>query len=288
MKLSGSTKIVRLIGYPVEHSKSPLMHNAAFQSLGLDFVYLLFSVKLSHLKEAIMGLRASNVVGANVTIPYKEEVMKYLDEITPEAKFIGAVNTIHNREGKLIGYNTDGQGFITSLLTDGKVKLEGQKVFLIGAGGAGKAVAVKLAERGIERLVITDKIVKRAETLVGRLRENIPDCPVYTIFPDDKEFAKTLLESTLLVNATPVGMKEGDPCVVDPEYLHKDLFIYDVIYNRETPLIEAAKKRGLKALGGIGMLIHQGAASFEIWTGQKAPIEVMRNRILEELSNASR
>jgi len=264
------------------------MHNAAFQSLGLDFVYLLFSVKLSHLKEAIMGLKALNVVGANVTIPYKEEVMKYLDEITPEAKFIGAVNTIHNREGKLIGYNTDGQGFITSLLTDGKVKLESQKVFLIGAGGAGKAVAVKLAERGVERLVITDKIVKRAETLVGRLRENIPDCPVYTIFPDDKEFAKTLLGSTLLVNATPVGMKEGDPCVVDPEYLHKDLFIYDVIYNRETPLIEAAKKRGLKALGGIGMLIHQGAASFEIWTGQKAPIEVMRNRILEELSNASR
>jgi len=288
MKPSSSTKIVRLIGYPVEHSKSPLMHNAAFQFLGLDFVYLLFSVKPSHLKEAIMGLRASNVVGANVTIPYKEEVMKYLDEITPEAKFIGAVNTIHNREGKLIGYNTDGQGFITSLLTDGKVKLEGQKVFLLGAGGAGKAVAVKLAERGVERLVITDKIVKRTETLVGKLRENIPDCPVYAIFPDDKEFAKTLLGSTLLVNATPVGMNEGDPCVVDPEYLHKDLFIYDVIYNRETPLIEAAKKRGLKALGGIGMLIHQGAASFEIWTGQKAPIEVMRNKILEELSNASR
>ncbi|MBA7509720.1 Shikimate dehydrogenase (NADP(+)) [subsurface metagenome] len=283
MKPSGSTKIVRLIGYPVEHSKSPLMHNAAFQSLGLDFVYLLFSVKPSHLKEAIMGLKASNVVGANVTIPYKEEVMKYLDEITPEAKFIGAVNTIHNREGKLIGYNTDGQGFITSLLTDGKVKLEGQKVFLIGAGGAGKAVAVKLAERGVERLVITDKIVKRTETLVGKLRENIPDCPVYALFPDDKEFAKTLLGSTLLVNATSMGMKKGDPCVVDPGYLHKDLFIYDVVYNRETPLIEAAKKRGLKALGGIGMLIHQGAASFEIWTGQKAPIEVMRNKILEEL-----
>jgi len=283
MKPSGSTKIVKLIGYPVEHSRSPLMHNAAFQSLGLDFVYLLFSVKPPNLKEAVTGLRASNVVGANVTIPYKEEVMKYLDEITPEAKFIGAVNTIHNREGKLIGYNTDGQGFITSLLTDGKVKLEGQKVFLIGAGGAGKAVAVKLAERGVERLVITDKIVERAETLVGRLRENIPDCPVYALFPDDKEFAKTLLGSTLLVNATSMGMKKGDPCVVDPEYLHKDLFIYDVVYNRETPLIEAAKKRGLKALGGIGMLIHQGAASFEIWTGQKAPIEVMRNKILEEL-----
>ena len=288
MKPSGSTKIVRLIGYPVEHSKSPFMHNAAFQYMGLDFVYHLFSVKPSDLEEAITSLRAPNVVGANVTIPYKEEVMKYLDEITPEAKFIGAVNTIHNREGKLIGYNTDGQGFITSLLTDGKVKLEGQKVFLIGAGGAGKAVAVKLAERGVERLVITDKMVERAKTLVGKLRENIPDCPVDTIFPDDKEFAKTLLGSTLLVNATPVGMNEGDPCVVDPEYLHKDLFIYDVIYNRETPLIAAAKKRGLKALGGIGMLIHQGAASFEIWTGQKAPIEVMKNRILEEMSNASR
>lgn len=282
MKPSGFTKIVGLIGYPVEHSKSPVMHNAAFEFLGLDFIYLLFSVSRPYLKEAVMGFRALNIVGANVTIPYKEEVMKYLDEITPEAKFIGAVNTIHNQDGKLIGYNTDGQGFITSLLTDGRVKLEGQKVLLIGAGGAGKAVAVKLAERGVERLVITDKIVERAEALVGRLRENIPDCPVYAIPPGDKEFAKTVLESTLLINATPVGMKEGDPPIIDPEYLHKDLFIYDVIYNRETPLIEAARKRGLRTLGGMGMLIHQGAASFEIWTGQKAPIEVMRNKILEE------
>ena len=282
MKLSGSTKIVGLIGYPVEHSKSPVMHNAAFDSLGLDFMYLLFSVRPPYLKEAVMGLRALNIVGANITIPYKEEVMKYLDDITAEAKLIGAVNTIHIQDGKLIGYNTDGQGFITSLLTDGRVKLEGQKVLLIGAGGAGKAVAVKLAERGVERLVITDKIEEKAKALVGRLQENIPDCPVYAMPPGDKEFAKTVLESTLLINATPVGMKEGDPPIIDPEYLHKALFVYDVIYNRETPLIEAAKKRGLRTLDGMGMLIHQGAASFEIWTGQKAPIEVMRNRILEE------
>ncbi|MDH5661786.1 MAG: shikimate dehydrogenase, partial [Elusimicrobiota bacterium] len=233
-------------------------------------------------KEAVTGLRASNVAGANVTIPYKEEVMKYLDEITSEAKFIGAVNTIHNREGKLIGYNTDGQGFITSLLVDGKIKLEGQKVFMMGAGGAGKAIAVKLAERGVERLVITDKIVERAESLVGKLRENIPDCAVYAVAMSSKEFVETVSESTLLVNATPVGMNEGDPCLIDPNYLHKDLFIYDVVYNRETPLIAEAKKRGIKALGGIGMLLHQGAASFEIWTGQKAPIEVMKNKILEE------
>jgi len=282
VKLSGSTKIVGLIGYPVEHSKSPVMHNAAFDSLGLDFMYLLFSVRPPYLKEAVMGLRALNIVGANITIPYKEEVMKYLDDITAEAKLIGAVNTIHNQDGKLIGYNTDGQGFITSLLTDGRVKLEGQKVLLIGAGGAGKAVAVKLAERGVERLVITDKIEEKAKALVGRLQENIPDCPVYAMPPGDKEFAKTVLESTLLINATPVGMKEGDPPIIDPEYLHKALFVYDVIYNRETPLIEAAKKRGLRTLDGMGMLIHQGAASFEIWTGQKAPIEVMRNRILQE------
>jgi len=283
MKPSGATKIVRLIGYPVEHSKSPLMHNAAFQSLGLDFVYVLLSVKGPDLKEAVTDLRAANVAGANVTIPYKEEVIKYLDEITPEAMFIDAVNTIHNRKGKLIGYNTDGQGFITSLLTDGKVRLEGQRVFLIGAGGAGKAIAVKLAERGVERLVITDKIGEKAESLVSRLQENIPDCPVYAVAMTGREFAKDISESTLLINATPVGMNEGDPCVIDPDYLHKDLFIYDVVYNRETPLIVEAKKRGIKALSGIGMLIHQGAASFEIWTGHKAPIEVMKNKILEEL-----
>ncbi len=285
MKRSGSTKIVKLIGYPVEHSKSPLMHNAAFQSLGLDFVYVLFAVRAPDLKEAITGLRASDVAGANVTIPYKEEVMRYLDEIASEAELIGAVNTIRNREGKLIGYNTDGQGFITSLLVDGKIKLEGQKVFMMGAGGAGKAIAVKLAERGIERLVVTDKIGERTEALVGKLRENIPDCAVYAVAVNSKEFAQTLSESTLLVNATPVGMKEGDPCVLDPDYLHKDLFIYDVVYNRETPLIAEAKKRGIKALDGIGMLLHQGAASFEIWTGKKAPIEVMKNKILEEMGS---
>ncbi len=288
MKLSGFTKIVGLIGYPVEHSKSPIMHNAAFEFLGLDFIYLLFSVRPHYLKDAVSGLKALNVKGANVTIPYKEEVMGYLDEITPEAKFIGAINTIHNREGKLIGHNTDGQGFVTSLLADGKVKLEGQKVLLVGAGGAGKAVAVKLAERGVERLAITDKIAEKVETLVEKLRENIPDCPVYAVAAGDKEFEKAVFESTLLINATPVGMKERDPCVIDPHYLHKGLFVYDVIYNRDTPLIEAARKRGLKALGGMGMLVYQGAASFEIWTGQKAPIEVMRNKILDELSNPSR
>jgi shikimate dehydrogenase len=282
MKPYGSTKIVGLIGYPVEHSKSPMMHNAAFQFLGLDFMYLLFSVKPTYLKDAVMGLRALNMVGANVTIPYKEEVMKYLDEITPEAELIGAVNTIHNQEGKLIGYNTDGQGFLTSLLVDGRVELEGQRVLLIGAGGAGKAIAVKLAERGVERLIITDKIVEKAEALVERLQQNIPDCPVYVISPEDKEFATAVLEGTLLINATPIGMKEGDPCVIAPDYLHKGLFVYDVIYNRETPLIQKAKKKGLKTLDGMGMLIHQGAMAFEIWTGQKAPIEVMRNRILEQ------
>jgi len=281
MKLSGSTKIVGLIGYPVEHSRSPLMHNAAFESLGLDFVYLLFSVRPGYLKEAMMGLKALDIAGANVTIPYKEEVMKYLDEITGEAKFIGAVNTIHNKEGKLIGYNTDGQGFITSLLSEGRVKLESQKVFLIGAGGAGKAIAVKLVERAVERLVIIDKVEEKAKALVKRLRENVPDCPVYASPHVGKEFAKTIGESTLLINATPVGMNEGDPCVIDPNCLHKDLLVYDVVYNRETPLIGEAKKRGLRVLGGIGMLIYQGAASFEIWTGRKAPVEVMRDRLIQ-------
>jgi len=281
MKPSGSTKIVGLIGYPVEHSRSPLMHNAAFESLGLDFVYLLFSVRPGYLKEAVMGLRALDIAGANVTIPYKEEVMKYLDEISSEAKFIGAVNTIHNKEGKLIGYNTDGQGFITSLLDEGRVKLESQKVFLIGAGGAGKAIAVKLVERAVERLVIIDKVEEKAKALVKILRENVPDCPVYTSPNVGEEFAKTVRESNLLINATPVGMNEGDPCVIDPNFLHKDLLIYDVVYNRETPLVEEAKKRGLRVVGGIGMLIYQGAASFEIWTGRKAPVEIMRDRLIQ-------
>ena len=281
MKPSSSTKIVGLIGYPVEHSRSPLMHNAAFESLGLDFVYLLFSVRPGYLKEAVMGLRALDIAGANVTIPYKEEVMKYLDEISSEAKFIGAVNTIHNKEGKLIGYNTDGQGFITSLLDEGRVKLESQKVFLIGAGGAGKAIAVKLVERAVERLVIIDKVEEKAKALVKILRENVPDCPVYTSPNVGEEFAKTVRESTLLINATPVGMNEGDPCVIDPNFLHKGLLVYDVVYNRETPLIEEAKKRGLRVLGGIGMLIYQGAASFEIWTGRKAPVEIMRDRLIQ-------
>ncbi len=279
MLISGKTKIVGIFGYPIEHTLSPLMHNAAFKKLNLDYVYLPFSVEPAELKKAVESLRSLNIIGVNITIPYKEKVMKYLDEIDKDACLIGAVNTIHNINGLLKGYNTDGEGFISSLVNEARLNLDGKKVLLIGAGGVGKAIAIKLAEKGVERIVITDKIIEKARKLVKHVVHTISDCCVYSLDFNETKVAREISEADILINATPVGMHKNDPYVVNPKLVRKNLFVYDVIYNRNTELLNSAKKIGAKNLGGLGMLLYQGAISFEIWTGKKAPIDTMRKAI---------
>jgi shikimate dehydrogenase len=283
MVITGKTKITGILGWPVEHSLSPLMQNAAFKKLNLDYVYIPFAVRPDELKNAVENIRALGMIGVNVTIPHKEKVMDHLDEVSKDAELIGAVNTIYNKDGLLKGYNTDGDGFISSLTINGKVKLADKKILLIGAGGAGKAIAVKLAQKNIKRIVITDQLIKKARKLNQHIVTNISNKCSYVVDFNTKKIAEEIAEADILINATPVGMHANSPSLIDHKLLRKDLFVYDVVYNRRTELLQAAQKIGAKHLNGLGMLVYQGALSFGIWTGKKAPVETMRKAIAGKL-----
>ncbi|MEW6095330.1 MAG: shikimate dehydrogenase [bacterium] len=281
MNINALTKIVGLIGYPIDYTLSPTMHNAAFKELNLNFVYLPFKVKLENLKLAINGLFALNIVGANVTIPHKEEVMKYLDDFSQEAGMIGAVNTICVQEGRLIGDNTDGKGFVTSLIEEMNIEPCGKKIFILGAGGAARAIGFSLAKLGVKRITFTDKELVKAESLLSDIKHHFYELWLDTVGLEDEEFGDYVKECDILINATPCGMHENDPLLINPDWLFPNQIVYDIIYNPpKTPLLKIAKEKGCKTQNGISMLVHQGALSFELWTGKKAPIEVMRQAII--------
>lgn len=275
--ITGKTRICGIFGYPIEHSLSPLMHNAAFKALRLDYVYVAVKVAPEDLAAALKAIRAMNLIGVNITIPHKETVIPLLDELSPEAKAIGAVNTIVNCGGRLVGDNTDGRGFIKSLTEENRVKLPGKKVLLLGAGGAGRSIGVSLLKNNIKTLYLHDVATPRSASLAVDLRSITTRNKVMQI--DQAGLQRAVKEADILINATPVGMKTSDPCVVDPRWLHQKLFIYDIIYNCETALLKAAKQRKIKCAHGLGMLLNQGALSFELWTGKKAPLAVMKEAL---------
>jgi len=284
-KINGKTKIVGVFGYPVEHSLSPLFHNAAFAALGLNFVYLPFSVKPKQLKKAVEAIRALNMIGVNVTIPHKEKVLSYLDEISSQAKVIATVNTIHNRESKLIGYNTDADGFIESLRRQGGFNPKDKNVLLLGAGGAAYAVSFALIKAGIKKLVLANRTYTKGKILLEHLKRAFKDSCQFSLIEFHKRNSPSIMsEIALLVNTTSIGMHPGDPLLINPKILPENIFIYDVVYNRKTALLKLAEKKNLAFLGGLDMLIYQGALSFEIWTGQKAPIEIMKEALKKKLS----
>lgn len=282
MKITGKTKIVGIFGYPIEHTFSPLMHNAAFSALGLDYCYIPFEVRPEDLKSAVESIRALNIKGVNITVPHKEAVIKYLDELSKEAKLIGAVNTIENKNGKLIGHNTDGRGFIKSLLEDAKTKVKGKKVLLLGAGGAGKGVAVSCALEGASEIIIANRTIKKAEELAKYLKRNFKKTKFLSIPLERHKISNAIVKTDILINSTSVGLKGKGLLPVSQKELHKNLVVYDLIYNPQiTPLLKVARMAGLKkAVNGIGMLIHQGALAFQIWTGKKPPVDVMKRAIL--------
>jgi len=279
MHISSKTKVYGVIGYPIGHSRSPAMHNAAFRKLGLDAVYLAFEVKPKDLKKAINGIRSLGVSGINVTIPHKEKVIASLDSISREARLIGAVNTVVNKNGTLSGFNTDCFGFIKSLKEDLKLDPRKKNIFIVGAGGAAKAVAFALAINGAKRVVITDKLDDKALDLACEV-ELKTGCECMALKTNSEGIRDMILNSQLLVNASSCGMKSKDPVVVSPDFLHKDLHLFDLVYNRETRLVGIAKQKGLKAVGGLNMLLYQGAKALELWTGKKAPIKVMKKALL--------
>lgn len=283
MKIDARTKIVGLIGYPIAHTLSPVMHNAAFRELGLNFAYLPFEVSPEELGSAIKGMVSLGIVGLNVTIPHKEGVKEYLDELSDEAEMIGAVNAIHKTDEGLRGDNTDGRGFLRSLMESG-IDLVDKRIFLLGAGGAARACAFMLANSRVYRIILTDKAIIKAGSLVKDLTARF-QIPAEVVSLDDERTKNYIRGSDLFINATPVGMNKDDELLIDPDWLHKDMVVYDLIYNpRETVLLRAVKEKGARAISGMEMLLYQGALSFELWTGRKAPIEVMRQALEEELN----
>lgn len=286
MNISGKTKTVGLIGDPVSHSVSPQMHNAAFKKLDLDYCYIAMQVDKNDLKKALDGIRAENFAGVNVTVPHKEAVIPLLDEVTKLPRLIGAVNTIKNEGGKLIGYNTDGAGFIESLKEDAKVDPKGKKVVLIGAGGGAKAVAIMLAESGTKSLSITDIAADKASALSSYVKSHF-EIEADFVPHESKDLRSKIQKCDILINATPVGMHPNEdkcPLSEDTE-IPKGILVCDLIYNPpETKFLKKAKGSGAKILNGIGMLVRQGALAFEIFTEKEAPVEVMRSAVLKSLN----
>jgi shikimate dehydrogenase len=271
-----STHIYGLIGYPLEHSLSPAMHNAAFRSLNIDAEYRLFPLKESGLKGFFAKLKKNSIFGLNVTIPYKEKVIPFMDKVSAQARLIGAVNTIKPGEGTLEGFNTDGAGFIEHLKVDLKFLPAGKDISVIGAGGAARAVCVYLSQERPRSISVYDADEVKAQALVNHLRNNFSGVE----FRHAGSPRELLIEDAgLLVNATPVGMKEEDPCLVDGKSIHKDLLVYDLIYNPgQTKLLRLAAQRGAMVSNGLG------ASAFELWTGVKAPVEVMHSALIEAMS----
>jgi len=266
-----------LIGYPIKKSLSPAMHNAAFKKLKIEAVYCLYEAPADSISKAIKTLKFLGVNGANVTIPHKQACMRYLDSISKEAKLIGAVNTIVSKGRRLIGHNTDGIGFLKAVKNDLGFTPKGKRIFLLGAGGAARAVATSLCLKGAAAIYIVDKIKTQANSLKRALKKNFPKCEVKVV---DLQAKALLKEVDLLVNATPIGMNAKDALLVNPAILKRGAKVYDLVYSpARTKLVKAALKRGLKASGGLSMLLYQGVAAFELWTNKRAPVPVMRRAL---------
>jgi shikimate dehydrogenase len=284
LPISGKTKIVGLIGWPTGHSVSPAMHNAAFAVLGLDWRYIPLPVSLDRpaaTGEAVRGLRALGLAGANVTVPHKQAVMPHLDALTPAAAAIGAVNTIVvTEEGRLLGDNTDAPGFIADLRDHG-VEPRGHRCLVLGAGGSSRAVVYGLADAGAARITIANRTIPRAEDLAAAFQPSFVACQLDSCgLPAG--LADAASGADVVINCTSLGMSPNPDGLPWDEAVafRTGQTVYDLVYNpRVTRLLRKAEADGAHAIGGIGMLIWQGAIAFERWTGIMPPVEVMRQAI---------
>lgn len=280
-RIKGTTALTGLLGCPVKHSKSPLIHNTAFEALGIDCVYLAFEVEDGHIREALDAFRVLNGVGFNLTMPHKKKAMEFLDGISEEARLIGSVNTVKNENGKMIGYNTDGKGFVMALREAG-ADFKGKKIVMAGAGGAARAVGIQLAYDGAGEVVIFNRTLSSAEEIADTINNNIPACKGRALEMDEEVLREELKDSAVLINCTSLGMKNSldQSIVTSAETLHKELFVADIVYDPpKTRLLEIAEKAGCRFMNGLGMLIWQGAIAFKIWTGQDMPVDLIKREI---------
>lgn len=274
-----------IIGHPVKHSLSPAMQNAAFRELGMDAEYLLYDVEPEKLENFLKAAASRQISGLNITIPHKIKAKEYLERkgsLDVNAERLGAVNTIKIAEdGILRGYNTDGPGFYRSLVEDLKFEPEGKKILVLGAGGASHAVIMYLGNSP-RKIFVSDIDKSKTDALKKHYAEYFDAARLEIV--GSKEIKAALKESELLVNATPIGMNESDPLPIDATLLHPFLSVYDLVYNRpSTELVRCANALKLRAVTGLGMLLYQGAIAFEIWTGARAPINVMRKALKDAL-----
>ncbi len=280
--ITGHTGLTGLLGSPVAHSLSPMMHNTSFQHLGLDYVYLCFDVGEEGLEEAVKGLKRCGIRGFNLTMPDKNKMAELVDELSPAAALIGAVNTVVNDNGRLIGHNTDGVGFMQSV-RDAGISIEGKTMTIMGAGGASTAICAQAALDGVKELNIfarpTSRFHERTLNLVDTINRSTSCRASLLDQADTAALKKSLEDSSLLVNATSVGMAPNTDATIlsDPSLLHRGLAVGDVIYNpRETLLLKQAREAGCRTFNGMYMLLYQGAEAFRLWTGQDMPVDVVR------------
>lgn len=270
------TKLVILLGQPLGHSASPAMHNRVFEKLGMDYCYMPVEVAAADLGAVFCGLTKMNVAGFNVTIPHKLQIMEFLDEIDPLAETIGAVNTICIRNGRTRGYNTDGEGFVRSLEEKADISVQGKRFFILGCGGAVRAIAMTLAFKGAEKIYLCNRTQQKAESLTEEINKKITNC-VEVVGRATDTIAPFLKECDVLINGTKLGMHPDiNSTPIDKVLLSKNLIVSDIVYNPlMTRLLKNALDSGCTVVDGLGMLIYQGAAAFQLWTGVEPLVEEM-------------
>lgn len=278
-KINGKTKVLAVIGDPIEHSLSPEIHNTLCRHLNLNYVYVPFKVSAANLEDAIKGFKAAGIAGFNVTIPHKNSVIRWLDDISLEAKLMGAVNTVKLTAGRLEGFNTDGTGFIRSLKSE-NIEVKGKKIVILGAGGAARGIAIKMAMEGASDIIIINRSTEKAQEISRIINQNINKVAKADSYHSLHDHGKNC---DILINTTPLGMSpnENSCPVEDLCFLSESTIVCDLIYNpRKTIFLRKAEEKGCKTVNGLGMLIYQAVEAFEIWTGIK-----VKNELISILQN---
>jgi len=275
-----------LLGHPVGHSLSPAMHEASFRSLGIEAEYCRIDVAPDKLSDKFAECRAEGFNGLNVTVPHKAAALGLMDWLDKSARLFGAVNTVRIEERGLTGFNTDADGFLEDLTVNYRMTPEEHTVMVLGCGGAGRALSIACASRGAARLLLAELAEGKAEKVADEIQEKLPDVPleVEVLAPDQKVWSERCREADLVIQCTPVGLREDDPAVLPPEAFRRGQLVYDLVYTRRvTPTMGAAMSAGAEAVNGAGMLVYQGAAAFNIWTGLCADSAAMRQALVERI-----
>lgn len=285
-RISGATKLIGLIGSPVKHSASPVIHNAVFEKLDLNYAYIAFEVDNVKLQDTVRGMAAMGFLGYNVTTPCKSFILPYLDEVSEAARIMGAVNTVVIQNGRSLGDNADGAAFMRTLVMNG-VNILGKKITVLGAGGAGAAITTQAALDGVAEIDVfnrKDGFYSMAEALIERLAKHAPKCRVNLYDLDDKEqLRQSVAESVLAVNATSVGSPEIPGCLLDEDMLHEGLIVADEVYvPRETEMIAMARAKGNKVIDGARMFVEQAAMGERLWLGRQMPIDYVLEKYFPE------